>query len=522
MDIINLENKNDEYVYDISLDGTFVNALGFNVLANTDGFNFKTPEKSEYRYTEENPYIGKGLSRETKEGEKYIEYDADLAEFNDLYMVDPHYSEKGVCKIGCGLDEKIHFSINISRKNYLDYFPDKPYPEDVKKVGNTVKSKKMPGYIATFLDKAVRLLLQNNGRDFLEEYYDYIEKIYNYKIPLRDIASKGKVKKTIPDYIEDCKTITKAGRPKSRQAWMELAVRDNVKVNIGDTLYYINTGKSKSHSDCKKLRKFYRTTQSLFGDEETECTAQIEREYKAYCKENKAETSISDYISKYHKDVRMREEIVLNCQLLPVSMVEADEDTFCDSQTKYNVAKYIAQFNSRINPLLVCFSKSIRDKILITNPSGRKYFTEEEAALTSGEPNKESDQDTYEQLMTMDDREIRFWMNHPEWKIPFLEECGMNWDEIKKDYLERMERERQLGIDKVREAYDEALKSITEDEYNDYVENGKLPRSIDKLVYVDPVTGYFMDRTYTDVKIGSIYDIIEYMELSGEDFEEDE
>ena len=56
--------QKDNIVYDISLDGTFVNALGMNILHNTDGFNFKLPKK--HRYTKENPYIGKGSNREVK------------------------------------------------------------------------------------------------------------------------------------------------------------------------------------------------------------------------------------------------------------------------------------------------------------------------------------------------------------------------------------------------------------------------------------------------------------------------
>ena len=38
---------------------------------------------SEYRYTENNPYIGLGLSRETKVGKEYVGFEADVAEFND-------------------------------------------------------------------------------------------------------------------------------------------------------------------------------------------------------------------------------------------------------------------------------------------------------------------------------------------------------------------------------------------------------------------------------------------------------
>ena len=34
-------NATNDYVYDISLDGSVVNALGMNILSNTDGFNFQ-------------------------------------------------------------------------------------------------------------------------------------------------------------------------------------------------------------------------------------------------------------------------------------------------------------------------------------------------------------------------------------------------------------------------------------------------------------------------------------------------
>ena len=43
--------KTSNYVYDISLDGTVINALGMNVAKQTDGFNFKLPEFSKFRYT---------------------------------------------------------------------------------------------------------------------------------------------------------------------------------------------------------------------------------------------------------------------------------------------------------------------------------------------------------------------------------------------------------------------------------------------------------------------------------------
>ena len=61
MNTINIKKigNSEDFVYDIQLDGTVVNALGCNIISNTDGFNFKLPET--YRYTDEHPYIGKGL-----------------------------------------------------------------------------------------------------------------------------------------------------------------------------------------------------------------------------------------------------------------------------------------------------------------------------------------------------------------------------------------------------------------------------------------------------------------------------
>ena len=165
-------------------------------------------------------------------------------------------------------------------------------------------------------------------------------------------------------------------------------------------------------------------------------------------------------------------------------------------------------FNNRIKPLLVCFSKDIRGKILIDNPLERPVFTAEDAVLVSGEPNKQGDQDTYEQLMTMEDKEIRFWMRHPEWEIPFLKECGMDWEEIKRDYEERMEREKQLGIDKVRDEFFKCIEELTGEDIENFYD-GVLPSSLAKIVEIDPLTNNFVSKEHPDIVIGTIYDILE-------------
>ena len=144
----------------------------------------------------------------------------------------------------------------------------------------------MPEYISKFLAVGIRLLLKGKGQEFLDEYYKYVEKIYNFQIPLRDIATKGKIKKSIKEYKKDVTTLTKAGRPKSRQAWYELAIANNLKVDNGDTIYYVNTGKLKSHADVKKIKKFLRWDEKL--GENIDITKEVDREYTKWRKTEEA------------------------------------------------------------------------------------------------------------------------------------------------------------------------------------------------------------------------------------------
>ena len=171
-------------------------------------------------------------------------------------------------------------------------------------------------------------------------------------------------------------------------------------------------------------------------------------------------------------------------------------------------------FNKRIKPLIVCFSKEIRDKILITNPDDRPYFTIDQTMLVSGQPDNEGDEDTYDALMTMEDKEIVFWMNHPEFEIPYINECGMNWEKILDDYKERKEREKQLGIDKVREIFESEVKKMDEEDIEKFSE-GILPKKLEKLIMLDPKTFNFVSKEHPDIVIGTIYDILEKDDNSG-------
>jgi DNA polymerase elongation subunit (family B) len=454
--------------------------LGYTpIVGDTDGFNFQMPLK--FRYTDENPYIGKGLNRNTKKGVEYTGVNADVAEFNDMFMRK---------KMGLGIDEYAQATINFSRKNYADWLEN----GKTKKVGNTIKSRRMSGYIEKFLDEGIDLLLKGNGQKFLENYYDYINKIYNYQIPLRDIASKGKIKKTIEQYKADCETVTKAGTKKSRQAWYELVIQNDVKVQIDDTIYYVNTGTKKSHTDVKRVTHQF----TKIDGEIVEIDSKLKREIlKKECAEldieykNLPAKMAKELLSKHI--VKEEDEIILNCKIIPNEIIEADDDVLCDDDVEYNVLKYIDQFNSRIKPLLVCFSPDIRPKILIKNPEERQYFTTEESQLVSGFPNKETDQDTYEQLMSLERKEIEYWTTVNEIP-PFVEECNMDWGKIVNDFNEIKKQEEDIIFQEENEKYLKALDDLTEDEITKFEEEDIIPNSLSDIVVLNSDMHFYFKK----------------------------
>lgn len=441
-------------------------------------------------------------------------------------------------KNGIDIDEVVPSSINYKRKTYSDLLEG----GNVKLVGNSIKSKKMPIFIEKYLDKAIPLQLYNKGKEFIEFYYDYIEKIYNYKIPLKDIASVGKIKISIDEYKQKCKEITAAGTKNARQAWYELVIRDNVKVDVGDTIYYINTGSKKSHPDVQRVTKYFDKRSDLFdSDGEVEVTKEYERElnkikkkYKdnpadpdiaKYLKPNGKVVSFAEYVKIEHPEAEERDEIIFNCVMLPREIVEDEEDRFCDEGIEYNVEKYIEMLNKRIAGLLVCFKRSTREKvnekgkvvsnILITNPADRKEFTDEECDLISGEPMNDSDEDKVEDVMMPEDKEIKFWLSIDE-KPPYIDECGLDWEQIKKDYLERQEVLQQDGIRDEFEKYTTFInKKLTKEMYDDFIENGEVPSELLSFLEIETDGMNLISKKY-GVVIGSLMDIVD-ADFSAED-----
>jgi hypothetical protein len=117
--------------------------------------------------------------------------------------------------------------------------------------------------------------------------------------------------------------------------------------------------------------------------------------------------------------------------------------------------------------------------------------------------------------MTMEDKEIRFWAAHPEFEIPFLAECDMNWDDIYGEYNERLARERELGIDNVRKIYEEVLATLTQSDIDALEDDGTLPSKLEKIIDIDPITGFFVSKEYPDIVIGNVNDMLDAVYYKG-------
>lgn len=329
------------------------------LVMDTDGVNFSSPEGRETH-----TYIGKGLNDLVVEGKEYVGTEADVAEYNDIFM-------RG--EMGLDTDGVWPSTINVARKNYA-LLTD---TGKVKLTGNSIKSKKLPTYVAEFLDKGLRLLLEGKGHEFLEYYYEYVQKIYDKQIPISKIANKARVKQTIKEYKVHITKKTKSGSLMSRQAHMELAIKHNIPVGLGDTIYYVNNGERKSHGDVQKKNIW-------------NATAAEKRKYK-----------VEHGVTMPADDV----EVVLNCYLISDKYISETPDKLGE----YNVPRYLAAFNKRIEPLLVVFSTDIRDEILVESPEDRPFFTKSQTKLVRGYPRREGDQDTLDEVLTLSDTEVRFW-----------------------------------------------------------------------------------------------------------------
>ena len=328
------------------------------LVMDTDGVNFETPDSAADAL-----YVGKGLNELVKEGKEYKGIEAHTAEFNDIFMRN---------EMGLDIDYTAPACINVSRKNYIIKLIKKG-KEKIKLTGNTIKSKKLQTYVVEFLDEGLKYLLNGDGHSFVELYYNYVEKIYNKEIPLSKIANKARVKQSVSDYKKHIQKTTKSGSLMSRQAHMELILQNDYPAGLGDTIFYVNNGTNKSSGDVQKVTKPTRKQQEEFTEK--------------------------------HGYPMPDGYIEVSCYMIPEKEITDNPNLLGD----YNVARYLNNFNKRVEPLLVAFKPEIREDILIEDPKDRQYFTRNQCELVNGYPLKESGQDKFDEVMTLSDSEVVFW-----------------------------------------------------------------------------------------------------------------
>lgn len=262
--------------------------------------------------------------------------------------------------------------INLARKNYAVM----DAKGKIKLTGNSIKSKKLPIYIEEFLDKGIKMLLQGDGKGFVEYYYEYLQKIYDKKIPLSKIAQRAKVKLTIDEYKKRLNTKTKAGNSMSRMAHMELAIQEKLNVNLGDVIMYVNNGTKASQGDVQKM-----TVKQL-------------KDLTEYNKVNKPNLP------------ELKDGVVVNCYMLDKDILDNNPDLTGD----YNVPRAIVTFNKRIEPLMVVFQEEVRNGLIVNEPEKRGIFTTSQCELINGQPLADGDQDRLkEDVLDITEAELKYW-----------------------------------------------------------------------------------------------------------------
>jgi DNA polymerase elongation subunit (family B) len=347
------------------------------LVMDTDGVNFSTPEDAKDRM-----YIGRGLNWKVKEGKEYRGPEADVAEYNDIFM-------RG--EMALDTDGVWPSCINLARKNYAVM----DAKGKIKLTGNSIKSKKLPIYIEEFLDKGIKLLLQGDGKSFVEYYYEYIQKIYDKKIPLSKIAQRAKVKLSLDEYKKRLTQKTKSGNSMSRMAHMELAIQENLNVNLGDVIMYVNNGNKASQGDVQKMT----------------------------VKQLKDLNASNKLFNPNAKDVT--DGVVVNCYMLDKDILDNNPDMTGD----YNVPRAMVTFNKRIEPLMVVFKDDVRNGLIVNEPDKRGIFTASQCELINGHPLSDGDQDRLkEDVLDITEAELRYWEKRgldPNYMYELAEE---GWD----------------------------------------------------------------------------------------------
>lgn len=370
----------------------------------TDGVNFQLPDTTKIGITNE------GITEGTIEGtiEEMWTYNgkrginALINYFNDHEMKKPYMSVDN--------DGEFISCFNLRRINYAT-LQEKKGKKKIKYTGNSIKSKVMPEYIEEFMDNGFQLILEGKGPEFIDYYYDYVQRIFYKQIPLKKIASKSKYKHTLKQYLN--RGTDKNGREKGKQAHMELILREREKKAL--QLFE----EHKDHLELKKKEENMSVRDKMKAVE-VYMPAEPALDSMLYYYNTGYRKSHGD--SKEIKDKETDEMRYASTLINPEDLIENPEMT-----GDYNVDKYIAAFNERvcfsdkkIGSMLSAFDPEIAEKIPVTikrskvvdEISGKKVereelvinqFTRDQLEL------KNFIHDDVQESMYLEEKEVEFW-----------------------------------------------------------------------------------------------------------------
>lgn len=450
------------------------------LLAVTDGVNFQIPDKSKIKVTDSGEEI---LSEEIPIEEAW-QYGgktgiaALIAKFNNEEMRKPYMSVDN--------DGEYISCLNLARINYatLSLVKDKKtgqMKEKIKLTGNTIKSKAMPEYIEEFIDKGFDLILHGKGKEFVDYYYDYVDDLRFCRIPLKKIASKSKVKTTLGAYLKRGKN--KNGQDKGKQAHMELLIEQRERIAkklFEEHQHEFNLEKVKNLDDISVKMKLV----ANYMPPEPELDSVIYHVNTGYLLSHGGSRKIKD---KDTGEERYAAQLISNEDLLENP----------DLRGKYNVARYLAAFNSRVTSLLVGFDDHVANTMLskivkkkVKDELGNRQVIEEvtKHSYNPGELElKNFDSDTYEESMYLESKEVKFW--NKTGYDPRLVWNGFSMHDDDKVYYEIYEGALKYVNDKMEKSGKPKIKSI-----NDKYEKGDLVLLKDGSTYnLGAYNGVFME-----------------------------
>jgi len=368
------------------------------LLAVTDGINFKIPDYTTIKVSDEGIFEGttEGLNEDMwhYRGKRGIQALIDL--FNETEMPKPYMSVDN--------DGEFISCLNLARINYatLLLVKDKKtgqMKEKVKLTGNTIKSKALPEYIEEFIDNGLDLILHGKGKEFVDYYYSYAEDIRYMQIPLKKIASKSKIKQTLKAYKN--RGNDKNGRQKGKQAHMELLIRQ--REELAEKLFEkhkLELGFTNPEKEPKKIEDKIKAVIN-YMPQEPELDSTVYYVNTGYAKSHG--DSKEDLKDKDTGELRMASTLISSKDL-------QENPNMCGT---YNYEKYLDAFNKRISSIFVGFepevTKKIPVKIIKKGEKAGELKKAEFSPLMNELELKSFDLDDFDESMHLEDMEVDFW-----------------------------------------------------------------------------------------------------------------